>query len=66
LKKRGEAAEGRREGDGPAFIEFPPALAAVQECVIDLEDGAMSLRVQLKGYSAAEIATVGRSVRDTR
>ena len=66
LKKRVETAEGGREGIDSAFIELPPALAAVQECVIELEDGAVSLRVSLKGYSAAEIATVGRSVRDVR
>ena len=66
LKKRTEAAEGRREGNGPAFLELPPALAAVQECVIELEDGAVSLRVHLKGYSATEVATVGRSVRDSQ
>ena len=66
LKKRAEAAEGRQKGNGPAFIELPPALAAVQECVIELEEGTLSLRVSLKGYSAAEIATVGRSVRDVQ
>ena len=63
LKKRAEAAAGRQEGNGPAFLELPPALAAVQECVIELEDGAVSLRVSLKGYSAADIAAVGRGVR---
>ncbi len=47
------------------FLELSPALAAVQECVIELEDGAVSLRVSLKGYSATEVATVGRSVRDS-
>ena len=63
LKKRIEAVEpGRDESDTP-FIELPSAPTAVQECVIELEDGAVSLRVSLKGYSAAEIATVGRSVR---
>jgi hypothetical protein len=66
LKKRAEAAEDRQEGNGPAFLVLPSALAAVQECVIELEEGAVSLRVHLKGYSAAEIATVGRSVRVVR
>ena len=66
LKKRAEAAEGRQEGNSPTFLELPPALVAAQECVIELEDGAVSLRVSLKGYSATEVATVGRSVRDSQ
>ena len=66
LKKRAEAAAGRQEGNGPTFLELPPALAAVPECVIELEDGAVSLRISLKGYSATEVATVGRSVRDSQ
>ncbi len=63
LKQRVEAVEPGRDESDTAFIELPSAQAAVQECVIELEDGAVSLRVSLKGYSAAEIATVGRSVR---
>ena len=63
LKKRVEAAEGHGEGN-PSFIELPQALASVQECVIEFEDGAVSLRVHLKGYNDMEVATVGRSVRD--
>jgi len=66
LKKRVEAVEPGLDEGGPAFIELPSALAAVQECVIELEDGAVSLRVSLKGYDAADIATVGRSVRDSQ
>ncbi len=63
LKKRAEAVEPGRDESDTAFIELPSAQASVQECVIELEDGAVSLRVHLKGYSAAEIATVGRGVR---
>ncbi len=66
LKKRNEAAEGRQEGNGPAFLEFPSAQASVPECVIEFEDGAVSLRISLKGYSATDVATVGRSVRDSQ
>jgi hypothetical protein len=66
LKKRVEAVEPGLDEGGPAFIELPSALAAVQECVIELEDGAVSLRVSLKGCDAADIATVGRSVRDSQ
>jgi hypothetical protein len=66
LKKRAEAAESLHKENSSTFLELPPALAAAQECVIELDDGAVSLRVSLKGYSAAEIATVGRSVRDVQ
>jgi hypothetical protein len=65
LKKRVEAAA-HRENSASAFIELPPVPVPVQECVIECEDGAVRLRVQLKGYNAAEIATVGRSFRDAR
>ncbi len=63
LKKRVEAVQRHGEGN-PSFIELPPASAPVQECIIEFEDGAVSLRLHLKGYNAVEVATVGRSVRD--
>ncbi len=66
LKKRIEAAETGRDESDTAFIELPSAQASVQECVIELEDGALSLRVHLKGYNATEVATVGRSVRGSK
>lgn len=62
LKKRVGAAE-RQQENRSEFVEISPAFASVPECVIELEDGAVSLRVHLKGYSAADVATVGRSVR---
>ncbi len=65
-KKRAEAVEPGRDGSGPTFPELPSAQATARECVIELEDGAVSLRVSLKGYSATEVATVGRSVRDVQ
>ena len=66
LKQRIEAMEPGCDESGPTFLELPSAQVAVQECVIELEDGAVSLRVSLKGYSATEVATVGRSVRDSQ
>jgi len=66
LKQRIETAEPVRDESDTAFLELPSAQVAVQECVIELEDGAVSLRVSLKGYSATEVATVGRSVRDSQ
>ena len=66
LKKRIEAVEpGRAESD-TAFIELPSAQASVPECVIEVENSAGILRVHLKGYNATEVATVGRSVRNTQ
>ena len=70
LKKRVEAAAGSREKNEAPFLELPAVgsvpTVAVPECVIELEEGAARWRVQLKGYSAADIATVGRSVREAR
>ena len=63
LKQRIETAEPGRDESGPTFLELPSAQVAVQECVIEFEEGAVSLRVHLKGYSAADIAAVGRGVR---
>jgi len=47
LKKRAEAAESLHEENTAAFLELPPALAAVPEWVMELEDGAVSLHVHL-------------------
>lgn len=66
LKKRVEAVSGSREeiqANGSAFLELPKALASGKECLIEFEDGTGRLRVHLKGYEAAEIATVGRRLR---
>ncbi len=66
LKKRVEAAEVREDSNGPAFIELPSVVAPMRECVIEFEDGVgVSLRVHLKGYDAADIVAVGRSVRES-
>ncbi len=65
LKKRAEAAAGPREKNDAPFLELSAAVA-VPECVIELEEGAVHLRVQLTGYSAADIAVVGRGVREAR
>jgi hypothetical protein len=65
LKERVEAAAHGKK-NGSAFIELPPVPAPIQECVIECEGDAVRLRLHLKGYSAAEIATVGRSFRDGR
>ena len=63
LKKRVDAAAARPETSGSAFVELPSVLTPIPECVIEFDDNAGTLRVHLKGYSAMEIATVGRSLR---
>ena len=65
LKKRVEAGSGQEDPNGPAFIELPPAVAAGRECLIDFEDvTGTSMRVHLKGYDAADVVAVGRSLRN--
>jgi hypothetical protein len=66
LKRRADAAEGRPVANGPAFVELSAVVTAERECLIEIVDGEVSLRVQLKGYDAADIAAVGRSLRDTQ
>ena len=76
LKKRTLAAavraetqdETRAEAKPSSFVELhacelPSAFAPVAECVIELEDNAGTWRVHLKGYRAADIAAIGRSLR---
>jgi hypothetical protein len=63
LKKRTLLAEGPPANSESAFVELSSALAPVPECVMEFDDNAGTLRVHLKGYSAPEIATVGRGLR---
>ena len=67
--------ETRAEAKPSSFVELPSAFAPIHECglpavlgpvpecVIELEDCAGSWRVHLKGYRAADIAAIGRSLR---
>ena len=70
LKKHVETAEGSRENNDAPFLELPAvgsvSAGAVPECVIEVEEGEARWRVQLTGYSAADIAVVGRGVRDSQ
>lgn len=63
LKQRVDSAEPRHGTNDFPFVELPSPLAAVPECVIEWEDGAVRLRLNLKGYSAADVATVGHRLR---
>ena len=59
LKKRLEAADGRQRAVESAFVEFPAPLAAGKQCTFELDDGAGStLRIQLVGYDAADVAAL--------
>jgi hypothetical protein len=64
LKRRLEAAEDRGAAKACAFVELPAALGSVKECVIEWSDPTgVQLRMVLKGYEAAELATVGLQLR---
>lgn len=63
LKKRVDAAELHREEIDAAFLELSAPRVSVPECVIELDEGQVRLRVHLKGYSATDIGVVGRSLR---
>ena len=63
LKKRLDAADGLQAATVPAFVELPAPLAIGKQCTFELGDGAGStLRIQLVGYDAAEVATLSCSL----
>jgi len=62
LKKRVEAAHGQQQATGPTFIELSSPVAAAKRCLFRLDNGAgATMRVQLVGYDAAEVAALSRS-----
>ena len=63
LKRRLEAAAARPQTARPAFVELPAPLAVGKQCSFELCDGAGStLRIQLVGYDAAEVAALSCSL----
>ena len=63
LKKRLEGAAGRPSPAEPAFVELPTPLAIGKQCTFELGDGGGStLRIQLVGYDAAEVAALSCSL----
>jgi hypothetical protein len=65
LKKRLEAAAGPQPAAPPAFVELPAPLAIGKRCTFELGDGAGStLRIQLVGYDAAEVAVLSCRLRN--
>jgi len=68
LKKRVERPDEPEESANTTFIELPAASNATQECVIEsFADGMCEVRIQLKGYTAADVVSVSHSLtRDSR
>ncbi len=63
LKKRLEAADGRQQAVEPAFVGLSAPLAGGKQCTLELDDGAGStLRIQLVGYDAADVAALSCSL----
>jgi hypothetical protein len=63
LKKRVERSSGPAKPESPTFIELPPASHATPECVIEcFADQTCHVRIQLRGYSAADVVSVSRSL----
>jgi hypothetical protein len=61
LKRRAQAS-GELPARSQAFVELPAPVAVGQQCLFELAGGAgNTLRVQLLGYDAADVATVARS-----
>ena len=64
LKQRLETTAGSPHV-GPAFLELAPPITVARECLMEFEDDTgVSARVHLRGYDAADVATVGRSFRN--
>ena len=60
LKKR-VAAAGETSSNGPAFVELPAPVVVGKQCQFELDNSAgVTMRVQLVGYDAAEVAAFVR------
>jgi hypothetical protein len=61
LKKRTESPATPRQSDGPAFVEFTAPATVAKQCQVELNNGSgATMRVQLVGYDAADIAALAR------
>jgi hypothetical protein len=59
------AGAARDEAAPPSFVELiAPAAAAVPECSVELEGRRGKLKIQIKGTSAAELASLSRMLWD--
>lgn len=65
LRERAERGTESAPAGDSAFVEWPAPLPVGKQCVIEWDNGAgATLRVQLAGYDAADIATLTRGFRD--
>jgi hypothetical protein len=62
LKKQVEAATGPARSSGPEFVELTAPVVVGTQCLFELDNGAgASMRVQVMGYAAADVAVLARS-----
>jgi hypothetical protein len=65
LRERAERGTESAAAVDSAFVELPAPVAGGKQCVIEWDHGdGATLRVQLAGYDAADIATLTRGFRD--
>ena len=64
LKRRvATTGEVRRQPDSPAFVELvAPQTQSVPECTLEVEGRQGKLRIQLKGASVSDLATLSRAL----
>ena len=64
LKRRmTSTGEVRRQPDSPAFVELvAPQTQSVPECILEVEGRQGKLRIQLKGASVSDLATLSRAL----
>ena len=64
LKRRmATTEEVRRQPDSPAFVELvAPQTQSVPECILEVEGRQGKLRIQLKGASVSDLATLSRAL----
>jgi hypothetical protein len=62
LKKRAEEADDQPPSTHPAFVELPSPVMAGKQALFELDNGSgATMRVQLVGYDAADVAAFARS-----
>jgi hypothetical protein len=64
LKRRVAAmGEAQLQPGSPAFVELvAPQIQSVPECTLEVEGRRGKLRIQLKGASASDLATLSRAL----
>ena len=63
LQKQVEAVVRQPPSSDPAFVELPAPVLLGKQCRFELDNGdGASMRVELVGYDAAEVAALARSV----